>query len=579
MSANSKRRRRQSKPNRPQNPPLPEPVEEELSSSEWEPAGDFADVEDYEVAQTDERQLRLLMRDWRRGRATRSLWDMVTDSYVALFSVVMILAMVVSGIMSIQQSSAGCGTEACTTSRGLLPWLMTAAVATTTVSLCRIFGPVTASAAEGFWLLDAPIRRSRVLNRRLWTVVALAFTGGAAVSALVLLLSGLAWYAVVLWALGAGGLAAGIVGLCAQEQAADRMVFVRVVQSFWIIVATATLLAMIAVSAGWLNLPLDLAHTEFAGWIVLGIGITGAVGGALAGRIHLGGVGRARLVSGGDLLSGLQGAAFALDFALMRDILVERRWMEHGNVTPERGRAVGTAAIVSREIRKLRRSPGRLVTLGLSIIVPYALLSIGLGNLTPALAGLVLVFVMIPLFDSMRVVNRTKGLARCFPMSASELNTALTTLPGALAIGWALLVTPGFVLLGSHPMGPIGAAQGFVTAMAGYVGAIRWVSARPADYSMPMVATGMGAMPPGLMFNMFRGIDMVAIITLPLIIGWSPLISVAIAVIAYLVLRSGQLNLNAEELMERNLEARQELAALRSQSSGKQKITYTRTRR
>lgn len=577
--SSSKRRRRQSRPSSPRISPVEEPVVIEQVEAVWEPATPFVDVEDYQAGVADEHLLSLLIRDWRKGRATRSVWDMLTDSYVALFSVVMIVAMVVSGVMSIQQSSAGCTTTGCTTSRGLMPWLTVMTVAMVAVSLSRLFGPVIASAAEGFWLLDAPIRRSRLLRRRYWLVIGLGAAVGGLVTALVLILSGLPATAVVVWGIGAGLLGAGVVGLCAQEQAAERVVFIRVIQSLFIILATACLLAMVSVSSGWVHLPVDPAHTRAAGWAVLGIGALVAVVGVIGGRRGLGSVARARLVSGGDLLSGMQGAAFALDFALMRDILVERRWRERGHVHVMKGRSTQLLAIISREFSQLGRNPGRLVTLGLSVVVPYALLSLGLGNLTASLTAVVLVFVMIPLFDSLRVVNRTKGLARCFPMSTSQLNTALTVVPGVLAALWAVLAAPGFVLLGSSPAGLVGIAHAVITAAAGYVGAIRWVSARPADYSMPMVATGMGAMPPGLMFNMVRGVDMVAIITLPLIVGWSPWVSLIIAVIAYLVLRSGQLNFNAEELMERNAEAQRELAALRRGDAPNQKITYTRSRR
>ena len=124
-----------------------------------------------------------------------------------------------------------------------------------------------------------------------------------------------------------------------------------------------------------------------------------------------------------------------------------------------------------------------------------------------------------------------------------------------------------------------GLAHGFVTAIAGYVAAIRWASAKSADYSMPMVATGFGAMPPGLVLNLIRGFDVIALITLPLLVGWSPLISLAIAAIAYMVLRSG--GFNTQELMERNEEAKREMESMRAgQGTGtREKITYTRNQR
>ncbi len=109
---------------------------------------------------------------------------------------------------------------------------------------------------------------------------------------------------------------------------------------------------------------------------------------------------------------------FALDFGLMRDILVERRWLRKGHVRPVSGRSSGRATLVWREVEKLMlRTRGASSVLVASALVPYALLSLGLGNLTPAIAAIVLMFVMVPFFDSLQVVSRTRGLARpsCSP--------------------------------------------------------------------------------------------------------------------------------------------------------------------
>lgn len=86
-------------------------------------------------------------------------------------------------------------------------------------------------------------------------------------------------------------------------------------------------------------------------------------------------------------------------------------------------------------------------------------------------------------------------------------------------------------------------------------------------------------MPPGLVLNLIRGFDVIALITLPLLVGWSPLISLAIAAIAYMVLRSG--GFNTQELMERNEEAKREMESIRAgQGTGtREKITYTRNQR
>ena len=64
------------------------------------------------------------------------------------------------------------------------------------------------------------------------------------------------------------------------------------------------------------------------------------------------------------------------------------------------------------------------------------------------------------------------------------------------------------------------ASSALVTGIAGLLAAVRWVSAKPADYSGPIVATGIGAMPPGLMFSLLRGVDIVALVTLPIVFNW-----------------------------------------------------------
>lgn len=206
MSRTSKRNRRQSKP-KPQQAPAPNRHSRSRprpSPCFYERQTAFADVEDFETGLADEKQLQPLMKDWRKGRATRTIWDMITDGYVVIFSLVVIMAMIVSGIMSVQQSAAGCSTSAAWTARGLLPWLVLTLVVVVGVSMSRIFGPVIASAAEGFWLLDAPVRRSRLLNRRLWAVVIGACAIGVVLGGAVTMVTGLSWTATGTWAAAIG---------------------------------------------------------------------------------------------------------------------------------------------------------------------------------------------------------------------------------------------------------------------------------------------------------------------------------------------------------------------------------------
>ena len=65
-------------------------------------------------------------------------------------------------------------------------------------------------------------------------------------------------------------------------------------------------------------------------------------------------------------------------------------------------------------------------------------------------------------------------------------------------------------------------------------------------------------MPPSLMFNLLRGLDMVALITIWLVLGLSPWICVVAAILAYSFLRMG--SLDQQELQQMQEESRRQLA-------------------
>ncbi|MFD0865948.1 DUF6297 family protein, partial [Tessaracoccus lubricantis] len=109
------------------------------------------------------------------------------------------------------------------------------------------------------------------------------------------------------------------------------------------------------------------------------------------------------------------------------------------------------------------------------------------------------------------------------------------------------------------------ASAAVVTGIAGFLGAVRWVSARPPDYSGPIMSTGFGAMPPGLMFSLLRGVDMVALVTLPVVLGWPVWISLVVGLIAFMILRSG---LDREQLMEQQEEQKRQLDEERRRRDG-----------
>lgn len=580
MSRSSKRTKR-SKPNPKPAPAIPaQPRSTVTETVTWEHEGPLVDVEDFPVGIADERQMRLLMADWRRGRATRSIWDMVTDGYVALFSLAVVVAMMISGLLSVQNSSAGCNDLGCQTSRGMLPWLLTTGLVILALTIARLFGPVIASAAEGFWLLDTPMRRSRLLGGRFWAVILLSFTISVLISGLVLVIIGTSWTTCLVWAAGIGLGSAAATAFAAIIQATQRYLIFDIVRGLAALAGIVALGLTVGLHSGVFTALIRPELTAQLGYVLVGLSGVLFVALVFGARRLLDDLPRTRLVSGGDLLSGLQGAMFALDLNLMRDIVVGRRWLERGHVKPLRGRGTGVQALVWREVERLRRNPRALLVLLVSALIPYALLAIGMGAFGWTLTAIVLMFCLVPFLDALRVLTRTKGLARCFPLSTTQIRQAVVMVPAALAVAWGILASPAYLITGGVGFNTDtllgGYARGLVTAIAGLIGAIRWVSARPADYSSPMVATGFGAMPPGLAMNLIRGFDVIALITLPLILGLNLWFSVGIAAICWLVLRSG--GMSAEELMERNEEAKRELEEMKA-AQAKEKIVIQRSQR
>ncbi len=538
------------------------------------PERTFFFLPDAPPLEVDEHELHGLMKLWRHGRATRSIGQVLQDSYVMLFSVVMIGAMVVSVVLRAQGNMAGCSTDACASGRLLVPTAMVLACFAVALGVARLFGPVLASAAEGFWLMDAPISRRRLLRGRLVLPLLLSFLVAGLGTALVGALSGLAWAQVLAWSCAAALGSAGLVSLAASEQTRERVVVVKVLQAVFAAAALAVLLVVVSVAAGWLPTTF-VAVAEPATWLFAGVAAAGLIGMVVLLQLtvaRLEEIRRARLVSGGSLVAGMQGAMFALDFGLIRDILVERRMAEKGHVKPTRGRGLGLAALVWRDVERLKRQPSAFLGLGMSLFVPYAVDALRMSQLNPFISGLALVAGLVPFLGSMRVLSRTGGLARTFPFKTAQLRTATMAVPAMLALVWGLAATPAFIGIASTGADRSlisGLSVALVTSLAGLMGAVRWVTAKKVDYQTPMMATSSGALPPGLIFNLFRGLDMVVLITAPLILQLPAYWSLVIGLIVFWALRG---SFNMADLQAEQEQAKRELAEAKEGRGEKQKI-------
>jgi Family of unknown function (DUF6297) len=510
----------------------------------------FYFLPDVEPIPVDEQELHDEMKQWRHGRATRSIGQVLQDSYVMLLSVVMIGAMLTSVVLRAQTGMAGCNTEACASGRLLLPSSMVLAGYALALGMAALFGPILASAAEGSWLMDAPISRRRLLRGRLVVPLVASFTIATVATALVGALSGLTWLQVVAWSAAAGFGSAALVAFAASEQPLERTRILKILQTVFAAGALLLLLVVIAVASGWLPITV-VSVAGSAAWLLAGVAVLALVALFLLLRLaisRLEQIRRARLVSGGSLVSGMQGAMFALDFGLIRDILVERQMIAKGHVKPTRGRGLGLAALVWRDVERLKRNPSAFLGLAASLFVPYAADALRMVQLNPIISGLALVAGLVPFLGSLRVLTRTGGLARAFPFKTAQLRTARSGADRGVIDG---------------------ITAGLITGVAGLLGAVRWVTAKKVNFQTPMMATESGAMPPTLIFNLFRGLDMVALVTAPLIFGLAPYWSLVVAVVVFVFLRG---SFNADDLRAEQEAAKRDLAASKEQRANPQRI-------
>ena len=538
------------------------------------PEREFFFLPDAEPQPVDEKQLHNLMKVWRHGRATRTIWQALQDGYVTVFSVVMLGAMITNVVLRAQAGMATCTSETCQTARLLMPTATVLACFALTLGVARLFGPVLASAAEGFWLMDAPISRRRLLRGRLVLAVVAAGVLSALLSALVAALSGMSIPQVGLWTAAAATGAASLMAFAGAEQGVERTRLVRSAETVFAASALVTVTAVVSIAAGWL--PSAMAGLGDAGLAVMAVvsalAVVGLVSFLIMALRRLEGIRRARLLSGGSLVSGMQGAMFALDFGLVRDILVEREAIARGHVKPSKGRGLGLEALVWRDVERLKRFPKPFIGLAISLFVPYAADALGVSQLNPLVSGLALVAGMVPFLGSLRVLTRTGGLARALPFKTTQIRTAAMVVPAALMVVWVLAATPAFVGIGSTGADRRvvdAALAATVTGVAGLLGAVRWVTAKKVDFAVPMMATESGAMPPTLLFNLFRGLDMVALITAPLILGAPAYWSFGLALLAFVALRG---TFNMDELKAESESAQREMAAQKAARAEKIKV-------
>jgi hypothetical protein len=219
------------------------------------------------------------------------------------------------------------------------------------------------------------------------------------------------------------------------------------------------------------------------------------------------------VVAGGELLAGMAGAAITMDVSLLADVVAGRHWRTVGRLKSRRGRGDRVQAIIHREFRRVLRWPRRLIVGAGLLVVPYAVAGTGYDVLVPLAAAFAGFVATRPLMDGLRSVCRSTGLVRALGMDLRDLRVAMAVVPGVFVLLWTTAAAPA---LGDAP-------TAFAVAAGILSGVVRQASARPPSYAGPLVASPMGAIPPGLFSQPIRGFDLLLLCLLPVLFDLGPL--------------------------------------------------------
>ncbi|MCW2736168.1 DUF6297 family protein [Nocardioides sp.] len=475
------------------------------------------------------REVRGEIREWRRGRAELKWGELLSDAYVALFCVAMVAAMAGNVVLSLRRLADDACVGACSEVRSAAPWLAALAVALLALGLARLLGPVFSPPAANGWLLSTPVDRGALLRPGWSRTTVLTLVGAIVLLLAPAALGGFDLAAGAVFVAAGGAAAVACVGVAALSQVHEKPV--------------ARWLSWVLTAALWLLL--SLSATQQLGGMP---GVPSGVGSALAVLTVLGAgtlVWRTRTAVGRvtrrvlgyteNLSPSLSGALSSVDLGLMYDVLLARRWGRGAHVRTRTGGPLGWWALVHRDALRALRTPQPYVVLAGLVLVPYAAAEAGAGRavvLATTLAGL---FGGPAMCSGLRVVVRTKSLARMLPMSRASMLGAHLVVPGTALVLFALATT--WTLLPTHPPDEAFTAA-LSCGLSSLAATVRWVTGKPPNYAAPMVSTPAGGVPSGVFSSVFRGFDVWALTALPLMFGpVGVLVSTAIslAVISYLV--------------------------------------------
>jgi len=477
------------------------------------------------------KELRRWMRKVRRGKADRTFWQQFEDIYLVIFALVMVGATGGNVILHLNEKSAACTSASCSWLLDTVPWILMPLLVSWMLRVLLSVGPVSASRATGFWLLTTPVDRGALLRPTYRLVIGVAAVVGALAAVLGFALFGAAWSAV-----GEAALLTIVLLICtacatvwAQQSATRIRWALRIADGFLLVAAVPALILASRTGAaayspngdafrGVAVITITQYHPEpllsSADVRLLTLGGVALVVAAFLVVLtaqQLNRLPRQSVVAGGELLAGMAGAAITMDVGLLADVVSGRHWRQVGRLHSRRGRSSHVQAIMHREFLRILRWPRRLIVGFGLLVVPYAVAGTGYDVLVPIAAAIAGFIATRPLMDGLRSVSRSTGLVRALGMDLRDLRVAMSLVPALFVILWTALALPAL----GDPATAFAVGAGILT------GVIRQASAKPPSYAGPLVASPMGAIPPGLFSQPIRGFDLLLLCLVPVLLNWS----------------------------------------------------------
>lgn len=389
-------------------------------------------------------------------------------------------------------------------------------VAGTVLSLAARLGPVGAGGAEATWWLGTPVDRRGLLRPTAFRLPVVAGLVGGAVLAL---LDGglladhgighvLRVAAVTALLCGALVLVAGLL----QSRGVPRRTTALAGD---VVIAIAPALALAAALAGWRVAALPDVPVWLIGVLAVGVAALGRWLDTRLGRIR----GR-HLRESGSVATQAAGALVSMDSRELGRALTDsaqrprRRRVRRMRLV----RGPHTAVVVA-DLTVLLRSPRHLVQLVVTALVPVVVV------ITPQLAGAPGVVIAVLLSGYVGMLATGEGARRAemapivdrlLPLSAARVRRVRLVVPGAAMLVWSVAA---FAAVGRWegevlPWVLLGALSSPVWA-----GAALRAAYRPApNWSGPLVATPMGALPGGVAGVLSRGPDVALLGMIPVVI-------------------------------------------------------------